>query len=125
MKANNHQRAVAMRLAGASYAQIGDTLGLDSEVVESMVANHLASLNCESGQVKAELDLARLDGLLTGVWRSATKGDNTAVGHALKIIGQRADILARLDSNTPAPEHAKIGDIISNVKNQNNQESEA
>ncbi|APT92701.1 hypothetical protein CPHO_07135 [Corynebacterium phocae] len=98
------QRAVNLRMAGVSYRDIGDRLGIDALEVEDMVARYLEAASAESADVRVRLDLARLDALLAGVWKLASRGDSTAVAQALKITGQRAQLLARLEDNGAVPE---------------------
>lgn len=99
---SNRDRCLQLRMAGASYAAIAGQLGIPLEEVERYVAEGVEALNSESSEVRARLELSRLDTLLMGIWSQAQRGDTAAVGQALKIIGQRTALLARLDG--PASE---------------------
>lgn len=113
-------RCVQLRLAGASYDKIAAQLKLPIEEVERLVAEGVAALNSEPSALRARLELARLDALLMGIWAQAQRGDTAAVGQALKIIGQRSAILARLDGgqsgepdNSGAP---SVADQVATLK---------
>ena len=99
---SNRDRALQLRMAGASYGAIAGQLGISRAEVEGYVQEGLAALNAESSEVRARLELSRLDTLLMGIWSQAQRGDTSAVGQALKIIGQRTALLARLDGGASA-----------------------
>lgn len=113
------ERAVALRMAGGSYASIADQLGLTVEEVEDLVAAELAGRAGESSEITARLDLARLDALLLAVWKSADRGDTTAVSQALKITGQRAALLDRIGDGGHVDddgEHVSVADRLAAIK---------
>lgn len=116
---SNRDRALQLRMAGAGYAAIAGQLGIPQTEVEGYVEEALAALNAESSEVRARLELSRLDTLLMGIWSQAQRGDSAAVGQALKIIGQRTALLARLDGG-PAPGreevHETVGDRVALLK---------
>ena len=93
------ERAVNLRVAGASYADIADRLGVDVIEAEDMVAGYLSAMSSESPDIRIRLELSRLDSLLKAIWKQAARGDSTAVGQALKITGQRATLLSKLGDN--------------------------
>lgn len=93
------ERAVNLRVAGVSYADIADRLGVDVIEAEDMVAGYLSAMSSESPDIRIRLELSRLDSLLKAIWKQAARGDSTAVGQALKITGQRATLLSRLGDN--------------------------
>lgn len=101
MSRSDADRAVALRIAGGSYDAIGEQLGMSADEAEALVDAAIASKSNESASTAARLDLARLDALLLAVWKSAARGDSTAVTQALKITAQRAALLDRL-GDTPA-----------------------
>lgn len=93
------ERAVNLRVAGVSYADIADRLGVDVIEAEDMVAGYLSAMSSESPDIRIRLELSRLDSLLKAIWKQAARGDSTAVGQALKITGQRATLLSKLGDN--------------------------
>lgn len=90
------ERAVNLRVAGVSYTDIADRLGVDVIEAEDMVAGYLSAMSSESPDIRIRLELSRLDSLLKAIWKQAVRGDSTAVGQALKITGQRATLLSKL-----------------------------
>ncbi|MCW1006988.1 hypothetical protein, partial [Streptococcus anginosus] len=79
------ERAVNLRVAGVSYTDIADRLGVDVIEAEDMVAGYLSAMSSESPDIRIRLELSRLDSLLKAIWKQAARGDSTAVGQALKI----------------------------------------
>lgn len=114
----DRERAVNMRLSGASYASIADILDTTEADVESMVTDEINVLTSSSPESATRLELARLDTLLMPVWRNAVRGDAVAVGQALKIINQRSTLLQKLDTTQPAPEGGRppVADIVAALK---------
>ena len=117
MRSNHRQSAavLALRLAGASYAECADTLGMDS--AESARAAAEGELERTAGLVAPEdrekhraEEGARLDRLLRSVWVKATNTADPehlpAVRTALALIDRRirlfgADVPAELVVRTP------------------------
>ena len=115
---SNLDRCVQLRLAGADYDKIAAQLKLPREEVERLVAEGVAALNSEPAELRARLELARRAALLMGIWAQAQRGDTAAVGQALKIIGQRSAILARLDGGPRAEtdDVASVADQVAYLK---------
>lgn len=79
--------AVALRLAGASYAEIAEALAFtDAKAARSAVENTLAATASEHSrdQLRAE-EAGRLERLLRGVWAKATNPDNPEHLPAAKV----------------------------------------
>lgn len=115
------ERAVQLRMAGATYAEIAERIGVDALEAEDMVARFLEASIGEPDRIRVRLELARLDALLKGIWGQAVLGDTTAVGQALKITGQRAALLAKLGgAAAPEPELAKesVADELAKMKHE-------
>lgn len=100
---SDRDRAVGLRLAGASYAAIADQLDIPVADVESLVADELTAITSESREASARLQLARLDALMMPVWKQAVRGDAQSVAHALKIIGQQTALIQKLEDDAAAP----------------------
>lgn len=118
MSRSDADRAVALRIAGGSYDAIGEQLGLSADEAEALVDAAIASKTNESASTAARLDLARLDALLLAVWKSAARGDSTAVTQALKITAQRAALLDRIGGGNPDPSSGgpSVADRLAAVK---------
>ena len=54
------ERAVNLRVAGVSYADIADRLGVDVIEAEDMVAGYLSAMSSESPDIRIRLELSRL-----------------------------------------------------------------
>lgn len=90
-------KALELRLAGASEAQIADHLGLpDVDAVRSEISNALAARPDADIPETLSLELARLDRLHMAVWPQATKGSLGAVDRIMKISEQRMRLLTAL-----------------------------
>lgn len=92
---DRQQKALELRLAGASYDAIAralDYAGKSSayKAVQTALAN--ASEPSRDVNESDSTELARLDAMLTGLWPKARKGDATAIGLVLRI-GERRDVL--------------------------------
>ena len=94
--AERRRRAMELRLTGASYAEIGDELGISRQAATRHVYKACEKLEAETAK-KAEkylkLELLRLDELLRAVWPQAEAGDVKAVDRVLKIMAHRARLL--------------------------------
>lgn len=90
-------KALELRLAGASAAQIADHLGLpDVDAVRREISNALAARPDADIPEALSLELARLDRLHMAVWPQATKGSLGAVDRIMKISEQRMRLLTAL-----------------------------
>lgn len=90
-------KALELRLAGASEAQIADHLGLPTtDAVRREISNALAARPDADIPETLSLELARLDRLHMVVWPQATKGSLGAVDRIMKISEQRMRLLAAL-----------------------------
>lgn len=94
--ANRANAAVSLRVAGATYGEIAETLGYaNASAARDAVETSLAAKTSESDRESIRrTEGARLDRLLRGVWRKATDDTHpehlAAVGKALAIIDRHA-----------------------------------
>lgn len=95
--AERRTKALELRKAGLTFAQIGKALGGCSEQrAHKLVTDELRRLNAKRSEVAAEvlrLELERLDALLFSVWTKAKAGNSRAVAAALAIMARRAKLL--------------------------------
>jgi hypothetical protein len=96
-----HRRTQAyeLRLAGATYPVIADRLGFATP--EDAQASVIQELRRQSAHdnTATDLELARLDAMLLGLWAKARRGDRFAVEQVLKISERRIVLLG----GAPAP----------------------
>lgn len=97
-------RALELRKAGASYAQIAEVLGISRSAAHKAVARALDKVIAEvrenADRLRA-LELERLDHLSRELWRQALKGHLGAIDRLLKVMERRAKLLG-LDAPTKA-----------------------
>jgi hypothetical protein len=97
--ANAGAAAVALRVAGASFADVAVTLGLSSatealHVVEAALAE---TLTPESVEVQRAEAAARLEALIGTVWPKATNPDHPEQLIAVKTARELIDRVIRLN----------------------------
>jgi hypothetical protein len=103
----SHERklqALELRKAGVPFQAIADKLGYRSASgAFAAVKAALRDTLREPADALRELELARLDAMLLGLWRRAQSGDDKAVDRCLRIAERRARLLG-LD----APANTKV-----------------
>lgn len=90
------KKAVALRIAGATFEQIGDQLGVSTQAAHKLVTTALEETRRITGEAAEQLrqtELTRLDALQTALWSDAVKGDVQAVDRILKIMLRRSQLL--------------------------------
>lgn len=103
-------RAVELRKAGATYQQIGDQLGITKQSAHEAVTaamRETAQATAETAADVIQLELARLDQMLTGLWGQARQGVPVAVDRVLRIMERRARLLG-LDAEGPATSFTNV-----------------
>jgi hypothetical protein len=99
--------AVRLRLAGCTYREIGERLGIRRQSAAELVATALDELRSETRSDAARLrtlELRRLDELLRAAWPKAMSGDVRAIQTALRVVEGRCLLLGLL----PAPEADEV-----------------
>jgi DNA-binding CsgD family transcriptional regulator len=89
-------RAFQLRLAGATYQQIADDLGISLGGAHKIIMRVLHRLEVtadETAEAVRRLEVERLDRMLLGLWPQATKGGQGAVDRVLRIMERRARLL--------------------------------
>jgi hypothetical protein len=90
------RKALELHLAGVTYDRIAAALGFANRggaykaVRAALASRPVAPEQSEVVQV----EVARMDALLTGLWPAARRGDVAAVDRVLKIGERRAELLA-------------------------------
>lgn len=109
--------ALALRLAGASYVEVAEALGLAGiadarELIESTLANKVTPADRE--HLRRE-EAARLDRLQRGVWIKAVDPDHPEHLAAVKVVLQISESRRRLqglDAPTEISVHSPTQDEI-------------
>ncbi|MCL2515288.1 MAG: helix-turn-helix domain-containing protein [Microbacteriaceae bacterium] len=84
--------AVRLRLSGANYQQIADALGVNRSTAWRAVDKALKAERFEAVAELRQIELARLDQVLSTLWPKATRGDLQAVDRVLNTIHLQAKL---------------------------------
>lgn len=104
-------RALELHLAGVTYDQIASMLGFgDRSAARKAVVREMARRRVgDTPAAAGELELARLDAMLRGLWPAARRGDVRAVDAVLRVQERRTTVLHQLQA-TPPP--APVGNGV-------------
>jgi hypothetical protein len=110
------RQAAALRIAGLTYQQIADRLGYAGasgayKAAERALFGEQVS---ETVDNLRQLEGARLDDLLVGLWVAARAGNVGAIDRVLKIMERRARLFG-LDQGIEAPAAATGGAKVSSL----------
>ena len=116
LRARQHEeQALELRLGGASYAMIGEALGMTPsgafKAVERAMARQSAATD-EQAEKLRRLEVVRLDRLLMGQWPRAKSGDEKAARVALQISKRRSELLGLDRKPRPEPEADNVTVIV-------------
>jgi hypothetical protein len=92
----NEEKAIALRIGGASYKEIGQRLGLSCSAAHKMVMRVLEKdqrKTAEDRERLLQMELMRLDRMQLGLWPQAKAGNQGAVDRVLRIQERRAKYL--------------------------------
>lgn len=85
------RRALELRKSGKSYEEISDEMQLtDKTAAYRYVKAAIAAITKEPAEEVRNLELHRLDALLSAVWPEAMKADPQAVASAMRLMERRA-----------------------------------
>lgn len=110
LAAERREKAVAMRIGGATYEQIGKHLGVTKATVYRTILEALkqnAAQVAESAAELREIEAQRLDALQAALWSDAMKGDEQKVDRILRVMARRAALFG-LDAPTKQEVVAKV-----------------
>lgn len=94
--AENRTKALELRKAGATFAQIAKQLSVSRQRAHKYVSeclDDIKELNSNEAEMVLKIELERLDTMLLGLWDKARRGDNLAIDRVLKIMDRRAKYL--------------------------------
>lgn len=86
-------KALEMRKARATYAQIGAALGVTKNAAWKLVQSALKETIREPAEEVRALELETLDRLQFALWQQATNGNHGAVDRVLRVMERRAKLL--------------------------------
>lgn len=90
------QQALDYRIAGLTFQQIGDKLGITKQAAHALIVAALDDINKKTAidaEKLREMELERLDSLWRTVYPQAKSGNLGATDRALKIMERRARLL--------------------------------
>lgn len=103
MRARDREvEALNLRKSGATYDQIGKTLGITTQGAYKAIIRSLQRLNEKNSEGSDELrrlEVERLDRMLAAIWGQVLNGNQGAIDRALRIGERRAKLLG-LDAPT-------------------------
>ncbi len=120
--AERRRQAVALRLSGATYQQIGDKLGVTSSAAHLQVKQELETRAKQSEGKIVELrqiELARVDRVLLAIWDKVLKSDYKAIDKFVKLSERRAKLLG-LDA--PVQHKVEQHNIIEYIEGMSDEE---
>lgn len=82
--------ALALSMAGATYEQIGDRLGVSPMEAHRIIERAMSSQPDEAVALRRKMENARLDRLQLSIWDDALKGDVKAIDAYLRISQRRS-----------------------------------
>jgi hypothetical protein len=102
--AEKRKQALDLRRAGWTFEDIANEVGYANKgSAHRAVKQGIADITRESATELVELELARLDDMLAGMYEKARDGDLWAVDRVLKIMEQRAKFLNLYDRQPEDP----------------------
>ena len=105
--------ALALRIAGATYRQIGERLKVNQSTAFRAVQAELADLDAVKAQHAErlrDLEVERCERLILGLWANATRGDDKSVHACLRVMERKARLLG-----IDAPTHDKLDVSLSEM----------
>jgi DNA-binding CsgD family transcriptional regulator len=93
--AERKKQALARRIGGWTFAQIGEELGISTQAAYNLVKSALAETNAktaEEAEILRRLELERLDTMRSAIWGLVLKGDVQAIDRALRISKRMSEL---------------------------------
>ena len=92
-KVANALAALDLRRQGLTHARIGEKLGISQSHVTELLHEAMTRQVDEAAEEARKLDLARLDDLMSGIYKKAVRGDFGAIDSVMAIMARRAKLL--------------------------------
>lgn len=88
-RAQDRDRALAYRLEGMTYEQIGERMGSKSRA-HRLVTEAIDAISRDNAELVVDMELRRLDAMLAAIWPDVLDGDLKALDRVLRIMDRRA-----------------------------------
>lgn len=114
---DRRRRALELRMAGSSFADIGAALEISKQAAHQLVTAALRDIEAKTVETTDELrrlELERLDKMLIKVWQQVAQGNLGAVDRALRIMERRSRLLG-LDAPTKTDITSGNAPLVYNV----------
>lgn len=104
-------RALELHLAGHSYAAIAKAVGYAHKASALKAVRRALAATQTTRDIReaAELELRRLDAMLTGLWPLARRGEPEAVDRVLRIMARQKDLRDLLGQAPLPPPEERTG----------------
>ena len=106
--------ALALRIAGATYRQIGERLKVHYTTAFKAVQHELAGLDAiklQQAERLRDLEVERCERLILGLWSNATRGDDKSVHAVLRVMERKAKLLG-IDAPTQVEQ---VGERVTQI----------
>ncbi|MGW5267243.1 hypothetical protein ACWEQ4_01200 [Rhodococcus sp. NPDC003994] len=126
-RAETQAKVLQYRQLGIDYRTIADKLDISKSTAQRMAAEAIAEITREPAQLVVDIELARLDQLLSVVYRDALQGDLKALGAVMKIMERRAKYLnldAAVAPDTSGEARAALADLMGAIRSNSYDEAE-
>jgi hypothetical protein len=97
--ANRRTEALALRMAGMTFEQIGERLSITADSAVELINRTISRVGNQVAEEMRELEGARLDRSQAAIWSKVLEGDLHAVDSFLKISARRSKLFG-LDAPT-------------------------
>jgi ribosomal protein S7 len=99
--AEKRRRALQLRIGGATFEQIATQIGYPGQRHRAykIVNEAIREIYREPAEELVQIECARLDAMLLGLWTRARSGEERAIASVIKIMDRRAAYLG-LDAAT-------------------------
>lgn len=104
--AERRRQAIELRIAGATYDQIAQTVGYASKSAAWKAVNKgIADIPREAANELRTMELERMDRLTRAAWTKALRGDVPSIRAVLEISRDRAKLLGLHPEPQQGPAH--------------------
>jgi len=122
--------AMALRLAGFNFTQIGERLGISREGAQNLLSRTMERVDNKAAEQMRALENARLDRVQAAIWSEVLSGDLKAVNTFLQLSARRArmngldaptaitlsvNVRQEMEQALSALEQTVLGEVVSRV----------